>query len=80
MKDKILMFVIGALVGAIIATSSLLIYTKLITKNLGMQGNQMQMENNGQMGNMNEPPEKPEENSEDKVQELPEKPNDNISE
>lgn len=74
MKDKILMFVIGALVGAIIATSSLLIYTKLITKNLGMQGNQMQM------GNMNEPPEKPEENSGDKVQELPEKPNDNISE
>ena len=59
MKNRILTFIIGVLVGAIITTAGFLIYSKSINKN------QMNMifENNGQMqrpgGNMGEPPEKP---------------------
>lgn len=59
MKNRILTFIIGILVGAILTTIGLLIYSKSINKNQMM----MPFENNGQMqrpnGNMVEPPEKP---------------------
>lgn len=59
MKNRILTFIIGVLVGAIITTAGFLIYSKSINKN---QMN-MPFENNGQMqrpsGQMGEPPEKP---------------------
>ena len=59
MKNRILTFIIGVLVGAIITTAGFLIYSKSINKN---QMN-IPFENNGQMqrpgGNMGEPPEKP---------------------
>ena len=59
MKNRILTFIIGILVGAIITTVGFLIYSKSLNKN---QMN-IQFENNGQMqrpgGNMGEPPEKP---------------------
>lgn len=62
MKDKILIFIIGVLVGAIIATAGFLIYNKVCTNNSG-QPEMMQMDSNGQMGqtsgSMEEPPEKP---------------------
>ncbi len=61
MKNRILTFIIGILVGAIMATSVFLIYNKSIDNN---QNEIMKpFENNGQMqrpnGNMGEPPEKP---------------------
>ena len=61
MKNRILAFIIGILVGAIIATTGFLIYNKSINNN---QNEMMkQFENNGQMqrtnGNMGEPPERP---------------------
>ena len=61
MKNRILTFIIGILVGAIITTTGFLIYTKSIKNN---QNDMMkQFENNGQMqrtgGNQGEPPEKP---------------------
>ena len=60
MKNRILTFIIGILVGAIMATSGFLIYNKSINNN---QNEMMkQFKNNGQMqrpnGNMGEPPEK----------------------
>ena len=64
MKNRILTFIIGILVGAIIATVGFLIYTKSINKS---QNEMMKpFENNGQMqkpnGNKGEPPEWKEEN------------------
>ena len=61
MKNRILTFIIGILVGAIITTTGFLVYNKSINNN---QNEMMkQFENNGQMqrpnGNMGEPPEKP---------------------
>lgn len=61
MKNRILTFIIGILVGAIMATSGFLIYNKSINNN---QNEMMKpFENNGQMqrpnGNIGEPPEKP---------------------
>ena len=61
MKNRILTFIIGILVGAIITTTGFLIYNKSINNN---QNEMMkQFENNGEMqrtnGNMGEPPEKP---------------------
>ena len=61
MKNRILTFIIGILVGAIITTTGFLVYSKSINNN---QNEMMkQFENNGQMqrpnGNMGEPPEKP---------------------
>lgn len=62
MKEKILPFIIGLLVGAIITTTGFLVYSKIISNN-----NNGQMDQNGQMGNppsmpngeMGNPPEKP---------------------
>ena len=76
MKNKILTFIIGVLVGAIIATTGFLIYNKLTTKDSN-QPEMMQMNGNGQMmqpsGDMEEPPEKP---SGDNGEEPPTKPDD----
>lgn len=63
MKNKILTFIIGVLVGAIIATTGFLIYNKIVSNN-SEQPEMMQMNQNGQMGdegteNMGEPPAKP---------------------
>lgn len=59
MKDKILIFVIGFLVGAIIATTGFLIYEKVNKNNNNQMPNfeqrQMRERSNGE-----EPPEKPE--------------------
>ena len=67
MKNRILTFIIGVLVGAILATSGFLIYSKSINKNVNVNPNPnqgMPFENNGQMerpnGDMGEPPAKPE--------------------
>lgn len=57
MKNRILTFIIGILVGAIMATSGFLIYSKSINNN---QNEMMkQFKNNRQMVNMGEPAEKP---------------------
>lgn len=77
MKDKILTFIIGLLIGAIITTAGFLIYNKAI-KNNSEQPEMMQMNENGQMGqpsdgNMEMPPEKP---SGDNSEEPPTKPED----
>ena len=70
MKDKILLFVIGVLVGAVISTGAFFVYTKTATtcnnnsnSQIGMPGGNppsMQDKESGQNG---EPPEKPGENS-----------------
>lgn len=62
MKGKILPFIIGVLVGAIIATAGFLIYNKTVANNSRQPG-MMEMRGNGQMGeeqpgNMGEPPTK----------------------
>lgn len=63
MKNKILVLIIGILIGAIITTSGFLIYNKMITKNSKEQRT-MRMDGNGQMqppsnGNMGEQPQVP---------------------
>lgn len=59
MKNRILTFIIGILVGAIITTTGFLIYNKSINNN---SNEKMPFEKNGQMqrpnGYMGEPPEK----------------------
>ena len=62
MKNRILTFIIGVLVGAIFSTTGCFLYSKTIKKN---QSEMMKsFENNGRMqrpnGNMGEPPTKPE--------------------
>ena len=63
MKNRILTFIIGVLVGAILATTGFLIYSKTMNKNVNQEG-KMPFENNGQMQrpniNIGEPPQKPE--------------------
>ena len=63
MKNRVLTFIIGILIGAIITTVGFLSYSKTINKNIN-QNERMPMNNNGQMqppnGNMGEPPAKPE--------------------
>lgn len=62
MKNRVLTFIIGILVGSIITTTGFLIYNKTINKNINPnermpmnQNEQMQMPNE----NMGEPPAKP---------------------
>lgn len=68
MKNKILTFIIGVLVGAIISTIGFLVYNKSISNNTN-QPEMMQSTQNGQMmeapqdGNGEEPPAKPEESN-----------------
>lgn len=63
MKNKILILIIGILIGAIITTSAFLIYNKAVVKKPKEQET-MRMDGNGQMqppsnGNMGEPPQVP---------------------
>jgi len=61
MKDKILLFIIGVLVGAVVATGAFFIYTKVSTSNVNnhqMPGGQFSMQE-GQNGEMGQPPERP---------------------
>lgn len=63
MKNKILILIIGILIGAIITISAFLIYNKGVVKNPKEQ-EIMRMDGNGQMqppsnGNMGEPPQVP---------------------
>ena len=59
MKNRVLTFIIGILVGGIITTTGFLIYSKTINKNIG-HNERMTMMQNGQMQppneNMGEPP------------------------
>ena len=61
MKNRILTFIIGILVGAILTTTGFLIYSKELNKNINRK---MPFENNRQMQSpseiMGEPPAKPE--------------------
>ncbi len=67
MKDKILLFIIGVLVGAIISTGAFFVYTKLTTNNSNSQQTQMQMPGENMQGMPNgengQPPERPGESS-----------------
>lgn len=81
MKEKILPFIIGVLVGAIIATIVFLVYNKIISSNTNQPG-MMPMNENGQMkndgssqGDMNEPPEKPDGDNGEEPLEKPEETN-----
>ena len=66
MKDKIIMFIIGILVGAIISTGAFYIYTTTTVKcdcsnqNIGMNGGEPPEKPDGENG---EPPEKPNDNN-----------------
>lgn len=61
MKNRILTFIIGILVGAILTTTAFLVYSKTMNKKLNERN---PFERNGQMqqynDNMGEPPVKPE--------------------
>ena len=62
MKDKILLFIIGVLVGAVLATGAFFIYTKVSTPSFNdrqMQGGPQFSMQEGQNGEMGQPPEKP---------------------
>ena len=71
MKDKILLFVIGVLVGAIISTGAFFVYTKTATtcnsnnnnNRIGMPGENPPSMQNGQSERSGEPPEKPAESN-----------------
>ena len=77
MKDKILIFIIGTLFGAVIATGSFYVYTtsnsNCSNQNAQMTGGEPPQMPNGQNG---QPPEKP---SGDTTQQPPEKPSDNTN-
>ena len=76
MKDKILVFIIGLLIGAILATGGFLIYEKNSTSNTQTQsqdGGKMQPPDGNSMG---EPPTKPDGDS-NTMQEPPAKPAEN---
>ena len=66
MKDKILLFVIGVLVGAVISTGAFFVYAKATTTCNTNSNNQMLMPGgnppsmqNGQSGQNGQPPEMP---------------------
>lgn len=66
MKDKILLFVIGVLVGAVISTGAFFVYTKATTtcntnsnNQIGMPGGNPPSMQNGQSGQNGQPPEIP---------------------
>lgn len=76
MKDKVLIFIIGLLVGAIIATASFLVYFKFFKEDEQSNPGTMQMDDNGQMGGgdeMGDPPDMTEGNGNGDG-EVPEKP------
>ena len=63
MKDKIIIFMIGLLVGAVISTASFYVYTlsnnNNSNNNIQMNGGQPPSMPGGQNSDLNEPPEKP---------------------
>lgn len=63
MKDKIMLFIIGVLIGAIIATGAFYVYTttsnSCSNQNTVMNGGQPPEMPNGQNSESGEPPEKP---------------------
>ena len=60
MKDKLVVFIIGLLVGAIISTSSIYFYTVANNKNNNYDNQEIQLNGgNGPGGQMGEPPERP---------------------
>lgn len=73
MKNRILTFIIGILIGSIITTIGFLIYSKSINKNI-KQNERLPMNQNGQMQlpneNMGEPPQKPEGNFQERKDSL----------
>ena len=78
MKDKIFIFIIGLLVGAVISTGAFYIYTKTNSgcnnQNMQMNGGEPpELPGGGQGGGQGEPPEKPD----GETGEPPEKPSDN---
>lgn len=68
MKDKILIFIIGILIGAIITTSAFLIYMKVVNNNNANHSETMQMNENG---GMEQPPDKPEGDNGEEPPEMP---------
>ena len=69
MKNRILTFIIGILLGSIITTTGFLIYSKTTNKNVN-PNERMHMNQDGQMpnGNMGERPEKPQGDFQGKMQ------------
>ena len=69
MKDKIMLFVIGVLVGAVISTGAFYIYTTTNSscncnnQNTQMNGGQPPEMPSGQQGENGQPPEKPSDNN-----------------
>lgn len=65
MKDRILLFIIGLLLGAVIATGAFFVYTKATTCNnsnntqMQMPGGEPPSMENGQNSSNGQPPEKP---------------------
>ena len=66
LKDKIIIFIIGLLVGAVIATGAFFVYTKATTtcntnnnNQMGMPGGNPPSIPNGQNSENGQPPEKP---------------------
>ena len=75
MKDKILLFVIGVLVGAVISTGAFFVYTKATTtcntnsnNQIGMPGGNSPSMQNGQNGENGQPPEMPNNNSQNSTE------------
>ena len=75
MKDKILLFVIGVLIGAVISTGAFYVYTTTSnskectnesSQNSGNQPPEMPSGQSGQNNENGQPPEKPEENNTEK--------------
>ncbi|MBR6948590.1 MAG: hypothetical protein IKH54_00215 [Bacilli bacterium] len=77
MKDKILLFIVGVLIGAIISTGSFYIYTTIINKcNYSNQSTQVEGGSppqmpGGQDSENGQPPEKPDKNNNEKPSEKP---------
>ena len=69
MKDKIMMFIIGLLVGAVISTGAFYVYTTTNSscncnnQNSQMNGGQPPEMPSGQQGENGQPPEKPRDNN-----------------
>lgn len=83
MKEKILTFIIGLLIGAVITTLGFLIYNKTVANNSN-QPEMMQMKENEQKegqqpGSMEQPPEKPDGDNSVEPQKKPEETNKNTN-
>lgn len=83
MKSKILILIIGILIGAIMATTGFLIYNKSVSNKNSNQTEMIGPNGNGQMGeppsngNMGEPPAKPDGDNGEEPPARPENSNNN---